>query len=297
MIEANDASAGTAAVAVLRRLPGAARPRAEALREYEEFNARRRKRIPAVLWPFWAPDPDQFYRWRVQLDCGCIREVMTTDKTQLPTEQQWRDLVHGPRLPVGQLICAHDEKAYGPYQRIVEWGRRREESFPPDPQEPPEWAEPELWAKIRRDEPSTSAFWTVTLSCGHATDVVTDVDWKPDDGPQRVSEQRRREMLAEIHAMEACEGDVDDADRAHFRRMVDDGWPRPQPEQRCWSCPRARRIVAYQRVGWLVPRRTPAPPPAPSRTGLEQRLRRAEAEADRLRAQLAQLDGDTDAQQ
>jgi hypothetical protein len=53
------------------------------LREYEEFNARRRKRIPAVLWPFWAPDPDQFYRWRVQLDCGCIREVMTTDKTQL----------------------------------------------------------------------------------------------------------------------------------------------------------------------------------------------------------------------
>jgi hypothetical protein len=202
-------------------------------------------------------------------------------------------LVHGPRLPVGQLICAHDEKAYGPYQRIVEWGRRREESFPPDPQEPPEWAEPELWAKIRRDEPSTSAFWTVTLSCGHATDVVTDVDWKPDDGPQRVSEQRRREMLAEVHAMEAGEGDVDDADHAHFRHMVDDGWPRPQPEQRCWTCPRARRIVACQRVGWLVPRRTPAP----SRTGLEQRLRRAEAEADRLRAQLAQLDGDTDAQQ
>lgn len=54
-------------VAVLRRLPGAARPRAEALREYEEFNARRRKRIAAVLWQFWAPDPDQFYRWRVQL--------------------------------------------------------------------------------------------------------------------------------------------------------------------------------------------------------------------------------------
>lgn len=128
------------------------------MREYEEFNARRRKRIAAVLWQFWAPDPDQFYRWRVQLDCGCIREVMTTDKTRLPAEQQWRDVVHGAGLPVGQLICAHDEKERGPYQRIVEWGRRREESFPPDSEEPPEWAEPELWAKIRREEPSTSAF-------------------------------------------------------------------------------------------------------------------------------------------
>lgn len=289
VIETEDGVAASAPAAVLRRLPGRARPRVEALGEYEEFNARRRERIPAVLWQFWAPDPDEFYRWRVQLDCGCIREVLTTDKTQLPAEQRWLDLVSAAPLPAGQLLCAHDEEGLGPYRAIVEWGRRREQSFPPDPAEPPDWTDADLWAKIRRDEPSTSAFWTVTLSCGHATDVVTDVNWKPEDGPRRVSEQRRLEMLANLDAHDVDVAD-DEAEDDHFRRMVEGGWPRPAPEQRCWNCPRARWIVAYQRAGWLVPRRETTPPPTPSRERLEQRLRRAEAEADQLRTELAKLD-------
>lgn len=33
--------------AVLRRLPGKARPREDALREYQDFNAKRRSHIPA----------------------------------------------------------------------------------------------------------------------------------------------------------------------------------------------------------------------------------------------------------
>jgi hypothetical protein len=64
-------------MAVIRRLPGRARPREEVLREYQESNAKVRRNIPAVLWEFFAPDPDQFYRWRVQLDCGCINELLT----------------------------------------------------------------------------------------------------------------------------------------------------------------------------------------------------------------------------
>jgi hypothetical protein len=64
-------------MAVIRRLPGRARPREEVLREYQESNAKVRRNIPAVLWDFLAPDPDQFYRWRVQLDCGCIKELLT----------------------------------------------------------------------------------------------------------------------------------------------------------------------------------------------------------------------------
>jgi hypothetical protein len=62
---------------VIRRLPGRARLREEVLREYQESNAKVRSNIPAVLWDFFAPDPDQFYRWRVQLDCGCIQELLT----------------------------------------------------------------------------------------------------------------------------------------------------------------------------------------------------------------------------
>jgi hypothetical protein len=52
------------AAAVLRRPPGKARPREDVLREYRDLNAKRRSRIPAPLWPFWAPDPDEYYRWR-----------------------------------------------------------------------------------------------------------------------------------------------------------------------------------------------------------------------------------------
>ena len=46
-------------MAVIRRLPGRARPREEVLREYQESNAKVRKNIPAVLWDFMAPDPDR----------------------------------------------------------------------------------------------------------------------------------------------------------------------------------------------------------------------------------------------
>lgn len=154
------------------------------------------------------------------MDCGCIREVLTTDKTQLPAEQRWLDLVSAAPLPAGQLLCAHDEEGLGPYRAIVEWGRRREQSFPPDPAEPPDWTDADLWVKIRRDEPSTSAFWTVTLSCGHATDVVTDVNWKPEDGPRRVSEQRRLEMLANLDAHDVDVAD-DEAEDDHS-----DAWSR-----------------------------------------------------------------------
>src|SRR5260370_41416478 len=97
-----------AAVAVLRRLPGRARPREDVLREYQDLNAKRRSRIPAPLWPFWAPDPDGYYRWRVQLDCGCITEVLTEGPDRRPDETQWLDPVRG-RLPAGQLLCAHND--------------------------------------------------------------------------------------------------------------------------------------------------------------------------------------------
>jgi hypothetical protein len=60
---------GPAKVAAERRLPGRAQPGEEVLAEYREFNSRRRARIPSVLWVFWAPEPDDLYRWRVELDC------------------------------------------------------------------------------------------------------------------------------------------------------------------------------------------------------------------------------------
>jgi hypothetical protein len=56
-------------VARQRRLPGKPQP-GQVLAEYQERNAKRRERIPGPLWVFWAPDPKDVFRWRIQLDCG-----------------------------------------------------------------------------------------------------------------------------------------------------------------------------------------------------------------------------------
>jgi hypothetical protein len=73
--------------------------------------------------------------------------------------------------------------------------------------------------------------------------------------------------------------------------MLAEGWPGPSPEHLCYTCPRARIIVACQRIGWLVPRppepKSPKPPEPPSRASLKRQLRQAEAQADELRRQLA----------
>ena len=293
MANSNDRDAP---VAVLRRLPGRARPRAEALQEYQNFNAERRSRIPAALWPFWAPDPEEFYRWRVQLECGCVEEVLTYGKEKLPAERQWYDLVHDARLPAGQILCHHDDAAPAPYREIVEWGERREVSFPADPVEPPDYVSAETWAVIRHDEPHTSAFWKVTLSCGHVTEVpVLDLGWKPADGPRRLEAKRIKEITADFEEMWELRPDLqDERERAHIKRMLADGWPTPEPEEDCHTCRWAQWIVAYQRVGWLVPRKPePKRPKPPSRTGLQRRLRQAEAEAERVRKQLAALEKET----
>jgi len=166
-------------------------------------------------------------------------------------------------------------------------------TFPADPAEPPDWADAETWALLRHDEPHTSAFWTVTLSCGHITEVpVSDLGWKPADGPSRVSADRLLAMTAEFGELWAEQPDLQpQREREHTQRMLAEGWPNPSPEHHCYTCPRARAIVACQRIGWLVPRaRAPKLPKPPSRASLEQRLRQAEAQAEELRRELARLD-------
>jgi hypothetical protein len=158
-------------MAVIRRLPGRARPREEVLQEYQEANAKVRRNLPAVLWDFVAPDPDQLYRWRVQLDRGCLTELLTFGKETLPTESTYRcDHLYHSQLQPGQVGCANDEHTRPqPYRAIVAWGERREQTFPADPVESRyDDIDQELWAKLRHDAPHTSAFWIVTLPAATA---------------------------------------------------------------------------------------------------------------------------------
>lgn len=59
-------------IPALQRLSGKARPRQEVLRECEAETAEVRGHIPRVLWDFLIPDLTRAFRWRVQLDCGCV---------------------------------------------------------------------------------------------------------------------------------------------------------------------------------------------------------------------------------
>lgn len=289
-----------APVAVLRSLPGRAKSRKEALREFEEANAELRERLPSVLRALMVPEAEPCYRWRVQLDCGCINEVLTLGKERLPSERQWR----GPEwewLQNGQMLCCHEHAPPAEYRDIVEWGERRERTFPADPVEPRHGMDPQTWALIRHDEPHTSAFWKVTLTCGHTTDIVApELRWKPEDGPRRCSAKRVKEMTKECEEFWASNPTGQDSrERDHMRRMLSQGWPSPGPECLCYTCPYVHWIVAYQRVGWLVPRKAvpkqQQSSKPPTRDGLKRRLRQAEAEAERLRSQLARLERDSHA--
>ncbi|MFE6397514.1 hypothetical protein [Streptomyces alboflavus] len=290
-----DAISGPASAPVLRALPARARLRKDVLREVEEANAKLRERLPSALWPLMVTQAEQHYRWRVQLDCGCIEEVLTLGEERIPSERQWRGPEH-EWLQKGQMLCVHDDAPPAPYRDIVEWGERREVNFPADPVEPDDGMDPETWAVLRRDEPHTSAFWKVTLTCGHITDsIAPELGWKPEDGPRLGSVKRVAEMTKECEEYWASNPtEQAPRERDHMRRMLAQRWPRPQPECICYTCSFVHWIVVHQRIGWLVPRK--AEPKRqrsskqPSRADLKRRLQEAEAEAERLRSQLAERD-------
>jgi hypothetical protein len=264
--------------AVKRRLRGKAEPRAAALAAYEKARAPltdgQDERRAIALAPYTAPAPEDMFRWRVELDCGCIHELLTLGDDKAPDEHQWRDDRHFNLLPAGQLMCWHeDEPRSVPYRAITEWGDVRHVA---------------RWA-----------MWDVTLACGHTGEVtVEDLSWTPSDGPVR------RDVSAEELARENARLDADLLDGAdanahrvemveHARRWWSDGCPEPGTEALCHSCDEARQIVAYEQVGWLVTRPTAeARRTVQTRAAVVQRLREAEREATRLREQLAALDAD-----
>lgn len=277
----------------LRRLPGTARPRADALQEYEEEVRKLRSNVPTgqrILVDIFYPSPEKLYRWRFQLDCGCVRETLTYGDKKLPTDGQWTD-GHGRPLPVGQVFCVeHKDDRPAPYREIVKWGTSKLRDFEADPEEPADWcSDKATWQQVRRKEPTTSAFWTVTLSCGHDDEVcVGDVDWKPGDAPRLVSRKRQAELRAEseeYYASHPPENERDKQERDHDQSYVEQRCPWPDPEHQCYSCLWARSIVACQRVGWLAPPPKPTAPATP-----EQVAEKSTKEAQRRARRIEQLE-------
>jgi hypothetical protein len=289
-------SATTDAGRLLTKVAGRARPRTEALKEFEDGVADLRRRMEPAFWPLLIPKAESMFRWRAKLECGCVHEVLTHGKDRYPDQGSLTDPMSGYRLPAGEYWCPADHDTGKPYRDIVEWVDRKVREFPPDPEEPEHGLDPETWAKIRRTEPHSSAFWTVKLSCGHFTDsVVTDVEWKPEDGPKLVTKKRLEEIRRDFDEYWTAERETgwpeEGPERNHVRKMLDLGWPRPEPEEDCYACSRVKRFTGYQRIGWLVPRPKPTPPsPLTERQMMEKQLAKAEAEVQRLRRKLEQAE-------
>lgn len=281
---------------LLAKIPGRARPRAQALREFEENVTKLRLGCNPVLWPIFVPDAKDMYRWRLQLECGCIHEVYTRGKDRFPDEGTRRDPITRHNLPAGEFWCSNNHgDAVSTYRDIVEWIDRKVREIPADSEEPiDEEIDADTCARIRRTEPCTMAFWKVRLNCGHVYEsVATDVSWKPGDTPKRFSAEHTdaaRAMFEKAWAEEEGGGWPEEGpERDHIRRMLDLRWPRPEPERDCWACRNARRITGYQRVDWLIPRSKAVKPlssAAIERKKNEARLAQAEAEVRRLRRQL-----------
>jgi hypothetical protein len=278
-----------------QKLPGKPTARATVLREYEKRLAEAKERNPRDRWPvlFTAGyyELDEIYRWRVKLECGCIRDLVTAGDDKPPTDCTWKGWTDEESLNQGELLCMHnDTDPRWVFRTITEWSRRKEVDREGDPVDPPGWwgnASKDVW-EILRMEPRRVAQWTVKLECGHTTNVDTDLEWQPSDGyrPTITSEQvaERRERVEKMI-------DEDVAERPlweHQLRMINIGVPEPDPEHWCSTCPPAKRMIAYERVGWLVPPKrpvqdTPPKPRVPNRQQLEARIRELEGENARLR--------------
>lgn len=253
--------------AVQRKLPGDPMPPEEVLRSYNEGNSKRRAAIAeefgpqsGVLWPFWAPDPDQMWRWRYQLDCGHIRETLTRGEGHPPLGGESVRVRHGDEivreeLPPGHAFCGSDQSRRKVLRDIAEWKRRHDEPYVDDGScmewSQDEWT-PEQWAQIQAVEARMRrprAKWDVVLSCGHQTVELTEVDWKPEDGIERTSTG-------------------------------------------CTPCSLSRRITAYESLGPLVAPPPPPPKPRDPRKSLERRILEAERTARRLQKELDALNAD-----
>jgi len=235
-----------------RNLAGEPRSADEVMEDYRQY----RSRFNPVLASLLVPDPEKIYRWRVQYDCGWIEEQLATNDTaEWLLDHSHTDPLSRGRLPAGQFLCEKSAREHKrstePEQLIVGWIDREVKEFPPDPVEPPElWADdPEMWALVCHDTAHSSAFWTVTLACGHVETMVTDLDRVFGQRPHFVTEQRAAEMAAELETM------PDDDHKRKQMRLVKARYPRPAPWLPCTMCTWVKSLVAYERGN-----QSPSPP-------------------------------------
>jgi hypothetical protein len=278
-----------------RKLPGKATPLQRVRREYEQAHDKAKEKVPQdewpILWWYGYPDPEELYRWRIQLDCGCVEEVTSVGDDSVPPDKTWRHRWRDVALAPGQYYHRHEgERLLGPYRPITHWMSSKEHVEQPDPPEPPDWLadSPELWEQIRHREIRVYAKWTVRLDCGHLGSTLTEPGWRPGSEP-RTDADRAETLRGEIVADDLFSTQPEE--QAHWLRMIELNLPSPRPEIGCSDCEGVHAIVSYERVGWLVPPpalpkpRQPRPRTPTREELLQKRINELEAENARLKGE------------
>jgi hypothetical protein len=141
-------------------------PPEQLVRQYEDWRWRNAKAGPgqAAIFDLLVPKPEDTYQWRIQLNCGCIRDVVTHGDALERLLQRSDKYYHWhseEQLPEGQWLC-HDPKCPqhrltgGPVRDIVEWRKRHDDLHCFEPME----IDGETIGK-----PHDDAVWDVLLSC------------------------------------------------------------------------------------------------------------------------------------
>jgi hypothetical protein len=233
------------------------------------------------------PGLDTVYEWRVEFDCGCVRQEFTGGDDSGRSEKLLNGsdeylTGHGLRLPAGQRRCACRGLIHpsGPVRDIVEWVDRDRDA---------KTLEPFVVDGKKVTSGHRYVTWYVVLDCGHVATVTTDPGWRPADGflPRGVRRDRREieKTFREAHA-------DDEHYLDYVLRQVDENFPSPAPFTNCEACQYSRYVVAYQAVGLVAP---PPPPPRKPRNQksrqqmLHERIKRSERELRQLRAELKEL--------
>jgi hypothetical protein len=236
----------------------------------------------AVLWDFFRPDIHTIFEWRIELDCGCVRQAVTggddskSPEHLLAASAGYVHLDSSLKLPPGQRVCFCHQGHYGPVRDIVEWVDRDSKVVVPEPMV--------IEGKEIGFEPFTT--WYVLLECGHVETTGTNPDWTPEDGsalrgykrPRRELERSFREIYAD-----------DEHHLAYMLRLIDENWPEPAPFTNCNACRYSRYVVAYQPVGLISPPPKPPRQPRPKKSReeiLRGQVTRTERELARLRREL-----------
>ena len=161
-----------------RRLPGRARPRALVLREYQQYRAKVLEAVDAGsrdVASSSVPEAESMFRWRMQLGCGDIVEVLTCGTERAPSAVSWSWA--GGRMPEGTYACAAHRTGETPYRRVRRYLRRATLNLEADEQ-------------LQRG-PETVGYWTVELTCGHVEQQITPLDWHPRDGHRQIRTRSR----------------------------------------------------------------------------------------------------------